>query len=37
MGESREPDDLPAFTKKVVEENCKGRHDELALQNADAG
>jgi hypothetical protein len=37
MGRSREPDDLPAPRAKVVKENCEGRHDELPLQNADAG
>jgi deglycase len=34
---SFEPDDLPAFGAKVVEENCMGRHEEQALQTADAG
>ena len=34
---SRNPDDLPAFCAKVVEEICEGRHDEQALQTADAG
>jgi protease I len=34
---SFKPDDLPAFGAKVVEENCKGRHEEQALQTADAG
>jgi protease I len=34
---SRKPDDLPAFCAKVVEEICEGRHDEQALQTADAG
>jgi protease I len=33
---SRKPDDLPAFCAKVVEEFCEGRHDEQALQTADA-
>jgi deglycase len=27
---SRKPDDLPAFTKKIVEEFCEGRHEEQA-------
>jgi protease I len=27
---SRNPDDLPAFTEKIVEEFCEGRHEELA-------
>jgi protease I len=27
---SRKPDDLPAFTKKIVEEFCEGRHQEQA-------
>jgi protease I len=34
---SRKPDDLPAFCAKVVEEICEGRHEEQALQTADAG
>jgi protease I len=34
---SRKPDDLPAFCAKVVEELCEGRHEEQALQTADAG
>src|SRR3954449_8635489 len=34
---SRKPDDLPAFCEKVVEEICEGRHEEQALQTADAG
>ena len=27
---SRKPDDLPAFTKKIVEEFCQGRHEQQA-------
>jgi protease I len=27
---SRNPDDLPAFCSKIVEEFCEGRHDKLA-------
>jgi protease I len=27
---SRNPDDLPAFNAKIVEEFCEGRHEELA-------
>jgi protease I len=27
---SRKPDDLPAFTNKIVEEFCEGRHEEQA-------
>jgi protease I len=27
---SRKPDDLPAFTKKIVEEFCEGRHEAQA-------
>jgi protease I len=27
---SRNPDDLPAFNEKIVEEFCEGRHEELA-------
>ena len=34
---SRNPDDLPAFCAKVVEEICEGRHEEQALQSAGAG
>ena len=34
---SRNPDDLPAFCDKVVEEICEGRHDEQAQQTAGAG
>jgi protease I len=33
---SRNPDDLPAFCEKVVEEICEGRHDEQAQQTAGA-
>ena len=34
---SRNPDDLPAFNAKLVEEICEGRHDEQALQTAGVG
>jgi protease I len=34
---SRNPDDLPAFCDKAVEEICEGRHDEQAQQTAGAG
>ena len=34
---SRNPDDLPAFCQKLVEEICEGRHDEQALQTAGTG
>jgi protease I len=27
---SRNPDDIPAFNEKIVEELCEGRHEELA-------
>ena len=33
---SRNPDDLPAFCAKVVEEICEGRHEEQAQQTAGA-
>jgi protease I len=33
---SREPDDLPAFCDKLVEELCEGRHEEQARQTAGA-
>ena len=34
---SRKPDDLPAFTEKIVEEFCEGRHAEQAASiHADA-
>jgi protease I len=34
---SRKPDDLPAFTKKIVEEFCEGRHEQQAASvRADA-
>jgi protease I len=28
---SRKPDDLPAFTKKIVEEFCEGRHEQQGV------
>jgi protease I len=31
---SRKPDDLPAFSDKLIEEICEGRHEEQALQTA---
>ncbi len=34
---SRNPDDLPAFCEKLVEEICEGRHEEQAQQTAGAG
>ena len=34
---SRNPDDLPAFNAKLVEEICEGRHEEQALQTAGSG
>ena len=34
---SRNPDDLPAFCDKLVEEICEGRHEQQALQTAGAG
>jgi protease I len=35
---SRNPDDLPAFTEKIVEEFCEGKHEQMAAsaQGADA-
>ncbi len=33
---SRNPDDLPAFCDKLVEEICEGRHEGQALQTAGA-
>jgi protease I len=35
---SRNPDDLPAFTEKIIEEFCEGKHEEMAAsaQGADA-
>ena len=33
---SRNPDDLPAFCDKIVEEFAEGRHEELAAQTAAA-
>ena len=27
---SRNPDDLPAFNAKIVEEFCEGKHEEMA-------
>jgi protease I len=34
---SRNPDDLPAFCDKLVEEFCEGRHERQSLQTAGAG
>jgi protease I len=34
---SRKPDDLPAFSDKLVEEICEGRHERQAQQTAGAG
>jgi protease I len=34
---SRKPDDLPAFSEKLAEEICEGRHEEQALQTAGSG
>ena len=34
---SRKPDDLPAFSHKLVEEICEGRHGAQAQQTAGAG
>jgi protease I len=33
---SRNPDDIPAFTAKIIEEFCEGEHEEMA-QSAGAG
>jgi protease I len=34
---SRNPDDLPAFCDKLVEEICEGKHEEQAQQTAGVG
>jgi protease I len=37
---SRNPDDIPAFTEKAIEEFCEGKHEEMASSasgNASAG
>jgi protease I len=34
---SRKPDDLPAFSEKLAEEICEGRHEDQALQTAGSG
>ena len=34
---SRNPDDLPAFTEKIVEEFCEGKHEEMAASAQGAG
>jgi protease I len=34
---SRNPDDLPAFCDKLVEEICEGRHEQQAQQTAGVG
>jgi protease I len=36
---SRNPDDIPAFTDKIIEEFCEGKHEEMAAsaQGASAG
>jgi protease I len=33
---SRNPDDLPAFTEKAIEEFCEGKHDEMAASASGA-
>jgi protease I len=27
---SRNPDDIPAFTEKAIEEFCEGKHEDMA-------
>ncbi|MBV9214478.1 MAG: type 1 glutamine amidotransferase [Actinobacteria bacterium] len=34
---SRNPDDIPAFSAKIVEEFCEGRHEELAASVSGGG
>jgi protease I len=34
---SRNPDDIPAFNAKIVEEFCEGRHEELAAAASGTG
>jgi protease I len=34
---SRNPDDLPAFTEKIIEEFCEGKHEEMAASAQGAG
>lgn len=34
---SRKPDDLPAFTKKMIEEFAEGRHGQAAMEKRGAG
>jgi protease I len=34
---SRQPDDIPAFTEKLIEEFAEGRHPEQARKTAEAG
>jgi protease I len=34
---SRNPDDIPAFTEKIVEEFCEGKHEEMAASAQGAG
>jgi len=34
---SRNPDDLPAFTDKIIEEFCEGKHEEMAASAAGSG
>jgi protease I len=34
---SRNPDDLPAFTEKIIEEFCEGKHEEMAASAQEAG
>jgi protease I len=34
---SRQPDDIPAFTEKLIEEFAEGRHPEHARKTAEAG
>jgi deglycase len=34
---SRNPDDIPAFTEKIIEEFCEGKHEEMAASAQGAG
>jgi protease I len=33
---SRNPDDIPAFTEKAIEEFCEGRHEQMAASAGDS-
>jgi protease I len=34
---SRNPDDIPAFTEKIIEEFCEGKHEEMAASASGSG